>query len=188
AARLEWLGDAPLREETLARAQQLGVAERLELPGTVDGAGVRAALTRSALFFGPTRADNFFVSAAEAIVSGRPVVRGATGGQGEHVREEAGALVEVQDAAAYAAALRGDGARTRPLDAQPTAATLEDAFSSSTVGEGYARGHRLSRAGDADLPVRPVVEGTAPADGRTDPRPSLLVMSFSEISRDARVL
>ncbi len=187
-ARLEWLGDGPLREETLARAQQLGVAERLELPGTVDGAGVRAALARSDLFFGPTRADNFFVSAAEAIVSGRPVVLGATGGQGEYVREEVGALVEVQDAAAYAAAIRDVDARTRSLDAQRIADTIGDAFSSSTVGEGYARVHRLTRAGDADLPVRPVVEGTAPADGRTDPRPSLLVMSFSDISRDARVL
>ena len=128
-ARLEWLGDGPLREETLARAQQLGVAERLELPGTVDGAGVRAALARSDLFFGPTRADNFFVSAAEAIVSGRPVVLGATGGQGEYVREEVGALVEVQDAAAYAAAIRDVDARTRSLDAQRIADTIGDAFS-----------------------------------------------------------
>src|SRR5699024_3208260 len=134
-ARLARLGDGPLRGEPLARAQQLGAARRVELPGTVAGAGARAAVARSDLFSGPARADNFFVPAAEAIVSGRPVVLGATGGQGEYVREEVGALVEVQDAAAYAAAIRDVDARTRSLDAQRIADTIGDAFSSSTVGD-----------------------------------------------------
>ena len=35
---------------------------------------MNAELARADLFLGPTRSDNFYVSAAEAVVSGRPVV------------------------------------------------------------------------------------------------------------------
>ncbi|WP_218192264.1 glycosyltransferase [Brachybacterium avium] len=185
---LEWLGEGPLREQTLARATELGVAGRLELAGTVDGSGVRAALARADLFFGPTRADNFFVSAAEAIVSGRPVVLGATGGQGEYVRPEVGALVEVQEASIYAEAIRDLDARTRTLDAQQIADTIGDDFSARTVGDGYARVHRLARTVGTATPAQPAAaDAPAAADG-ADPRPSVLVISFSDISRDARVL
>lgn len=184
-AHLQWLGDGPLREETVARAEELGVADRLDLTGTVDAAGVRTALADADIFFGPTRADNFFVSAAEAIVSGRPVVLGATGGQGEYVRPEVGVLIDTQDAGAYASAIRELDDRTRGLEAQQIADTIGQSFSSRTVGDGYARVHRLARTGD-DFPARPVFDD-APSS-RTDRRPTLLVMSFSDISRDARVL
>lgn len=138
---LTWLGDGPLREATLAEARRLDVAERLQLPGSVDGAGVRAALGAADLFFGPTRADNFFVSAAEAIVAGRPVVLGSTGGQGEYVAPEVGDLVETQDPLRYARAILAVDARTRGLSSETIAATIGDAFSSRTVGEGYAAVH-----------------------------------------------
>lgn len=36
------------------------------LTGNLDAAGVRAELARADVFIGPTRGDNFFVSAAEA--------------------------------------------------------------------------------------------------------------------------
>lgn len=136
-AHLVWLGEGPLRERTLEEAARLGVGERISLPGTVDGAGVIAALSAADVFFGPTRADNFFVSAAEAIVSGRPVVLGSTGGQGEYVHEEVGALVGSQDPILYADALQEVDARTRDLSAEQIASTIGDAFSSRTVGAGY---------------------------------------------------
>lgn len=137
-AHLVWLGEGPLREETVAEARRLGVQNRVDLPGAVDSAGVIAGLEGADVFFGPTRADNFFVSAAEAIVAGRPVVLGATGGQGEYVRDEIGALVGHQDPALYAEALIALDARTRDLSASEIAATIGDRFSSETVGEGYA--------------------------------------------------
>lgn len=136
-AHLVWLGEGPLHEATAARAAERGVAERLHLPGNVPGAEVRAALARADLFFGPTRADNFFVSAAEAIVAGRPVVLGATGGQGEYVRPQVGELIAEQDAAAYAEAIRAVDARTRELPAADIAATIGDRFSTPSVAAGY---------------------------------------------------
>ena len=137
-AHLEWLGEGPLREATEERARELGVQDRLALPGNRSSAEVREALGRADLFFGPTRADNFFVSAAEAIVAGRPVVLGATGGQGEYVRDEVGALVPRQDVREYVEAILDVDRRTRDLSARTIADTIGEAFSSATVGAGYA--------------------------------------------------
>ncbi|WP_198684069.1 glycosyltransferase [Brachybacterium sp. YJGR34] len=194
-AHLEWLGDGPLREETLRRAADLGVAERLTLPGSVDAEEVRAALGRADLFFGPTRADNFFVSAAEAIVAGRPVVLGSTGGQGEYVQPRIGALVDEQSSEAYTAAILEVDRRTRDLPAQEIADTIGESFSTPAVGAGYARSLQLALSSGPHFPVHPAREpgaedlgaSAAAGDGAPD-RPSLLILSFSDISRDARVL
>lgn len=149
-AHLEWLGDGSLRQETLHRAGTLGVDDRLLLRGTVDAAGVSDALARSDLFFGPTRADNFFVSAAEAIVAGRPVVLGANGGQGEYVKPAIGSLVHRQSAECYAEAILDVDARTRDLDAEEIAATIGDSFSSENVGDAYHEQYRLVTTEQSD--------------------------------------
>jgi L-malate glycosyltransferase len=136
-AHLVWLGEGPLRAETISEARRLGIEERIALPGSVDGAGVIMGLEGADVFFGPTRADNFFVSAAEAIVAGRPVVLGATGGQGEYVHDEVGALVGRQDPTMYADAVLAVDARTRELTAREIAATIGTKFSTATVADGY---------------------------------------------------
>ncbi len=167
--RLTWLGDGPLREATLERARALGVDDRVELPGNVDGERVRAELGGADLFFGPTRADNFFVSAAEALVAGRPVVLGATGGQGEYVRASVGRLVDVQDPVAYADAIMDLDAATRDLDAAQIAATIGHAFSSATVGRRYGEVYAaaLQRAPRAGGRSAAVAEG-AVGEGRVE--------------------
>jgi glycosyltransferase involved in cell wall biosynthesis len=150
-ARLTLVGEGDLRERVLARAAALGVADRVRLTGSLDGAGVRAELATADLFFGPTRADNFFVSAAEALVAGRPVVVGATGGQGEYITPEVGELVPVQDASAYADAVVRVAAATADLGAEDIAATIGERFTADAVAAGYAqvyeRAYRL--AGEA---------------------------------------
>ncbi|MCT1431766.1 glycosyltransferase family 4 protein, partial [Brachybacterium muris] len=92
-AHLSWVGEGPMRDEVMSRIHDHGLRSRVSLLGSRSAEGVREGLGAADLFFGPTRADNFFVSAAEAIVAGRPVVLGATGGQGEYVDPSVGALV-----------------------------------------------------------------------------------------------
>lgn len=141
-AELTWVGSGPLRDRVLGRADELGVADRVHLPGVQDATGVSDVLAGADMFFLPTRADNFCVSAAEALVHGRPVVVGATGGQGEYIRSEVGSLVDVQDAGAYADAIVATDARTRSLDAAEIAATIGDRFSPESVQQGYADAYR----------------------------------------------
>jgi hypothetical protein len=159
-AHLEWLGEGPLRGAVEELARERGVTGRLALPGSRSSAEVREALGRADLFFGPTRADNFFVSAAEAIVAGRPVVLGATGGQGEYVEPEVGDLVPQQDAAAYTESILSVDARTRALDARSIADTIGDRFSSRTVGEGYAAQYEELLARSASMTVAASTPGT----------------------------
>ncbi len=145
AADLALVGEGDLREAVLRRADELGVSDQVRLTGVVPRSGVLAELAAGDLFFGPTRGDNFFVSAAEAIVSGRPVVVGATGGQGEYIDPRVGELVARQDAADYADAIERVDVATRGLTAEEISATLGDRFSVPQVAAGYARAYAIAQ-------------------------------------------
>lgn len=136
-ARLRWVGDGPLREATIARARELCIADAVELLGVRDAQGVRDELAAADIFFGPTRADNFFVSAAEALVAGRPVALGSTGGQGEYAHPSVSRLVDAQDPGLYADAIASLDESTRDLSSEQIAATIGDRFSAENVGIGY---------------------------------------------------
>lgn len=150
-ARLTWVGEGELRHAVERCAAKLGVAAAVRLAGTADTAGVSAALDDADLFFLPTRADNFCVSAAEALVHGRPVVVGATGGQGEYIDPRVGELVPEQDAMQYADAIVRTERRTQHLNASDIAETIGDRFSSERVAggyvEAYARAVRIRATG-----------------------------------------
>lgn len=135
--RLTWVGDGELRRKVGRRVSRLGVRSSVRLVGTRDADGVSAALDEADMFFLPTRAENFCVSAAEAIVHGRPVVVGATGGHGEYIDDLVGELVHEQDAVAYADAVQRLELRTRHLNASDIAATIGDRFSARNVARGY---------------------------------------------------
>jgi len=137
-ARLTWVGEGPLRRAVAKRARKQHVQHLVRLPGAADGAGVRAALADADVFFLPTKAENFCVSAAEALVAGRPVVVGATGGQGEYIQHSVGELVEEQSATAYAEAITAVEHRTLHLNADDVAATVAEKFSPEQVGAQYA--------------------------------------------------
>ncbi|MDO5720500.1 MAG: glycosyltransferase family 4 protein [Actinomycetaceae bacterium] len=132
---LVWLGDGPLRNQCIELAASLGVDATF--PGTVDAATVQREIARADMFFGPTRADNFFVAAAESIVNGRPLVVGATGGQGEYIDPAVGALVDQQDPSLYADAIIDLDKRTRTMDARTIAATVQNQFEPHAVADAY---------------------------------------------------
>lgn len=143
-ARLRLVGDGPLAQDVRSRAVERGVADQVTLVGTLDRAGVLAELARADLFLGPTRSDNFYVSAAEAIVSGRPVVAGANGGHAEYLDPAVSRLVPVQDAPAYADAILDLLAATRSLTADDIADTLGGRFEPDRVAQGYHQAYELA--------------------------------------------
>ncbi|GAA1160663.1 glycosyltransferase family 4 protein [Ornithinicoccus hortensis] len=136
-ARISFVGEGPLRPRIVERARLLDIADRVRLTGSLDGAGVLDALTRAHLFLGPTRGDNFFVSCAEALVAGRPVVVGSTGGQGEYIDPAVGQTVDEQTAGAYADAVEAVLTRTEGLSAQDISDTVGPRFSVDAVARGY---------------------------------------------------
>ncbi|MDO4899362.1 glycosyltransferase family 4 protein [Actinomyces sp.] len=141
-AHLTWVGEGPLHDAVAQRATMPDLAGRIALAGAMDAAGVRVALADADMFLGTTKADNFFVSAAEAIVAGRPVVVGATGGQAEYLTPTTGALVDSRDPGDWADALLALDRSTRDVDAVHIAATIGDAFSTPVVAAGYNAAYR----------------------------------------------
>src|SRR5690606_2304856 len=145
-ARLTWVGGGPLERATRRLARRLGVEDAVVLTGPLDTAGVRAALDAADMFLLPTRGDNFCVSAAEALVHGRPVVVGATGGQGEYIDPAVGRLVAEQTPQAYADAVVDLDRHTQHLTAAEIAATIGDRFAPERIAEAYVAEYRHLRA------------------------------------------
>jgi glycosyltransferase involved in cell wall biosynthesis len=107
-ARLVLVGDGPLREPLRARAVQLGIADRVELPGHLDRDAVERTLDPAWVQAVPGRwAEPFGTVTLEAAVRGTVVVATDLGGPGELVRDHGlGTVVPPGDVDALADALR----------------------------------------------------------------------------------
>ena len=109
------LGDGPLRPSLQAQAGELGVADRVCLPGHVTD--VRPWLSAFELMVVPSRSEGLPMVVLEAMASGRAVVATRVGGIPEVVQDgRTGLLVPPEDAAALATAMAdslGDAARRR---------------------------------------------------------------------------
>ncbi len=143
-ARIRFVGQGELADQVEKRAVALGIPDRVELAGSLDREGVLRELAAADLFLGPTRGDNFFVSCAEAVLAGRPVVVGATGGQGEYLDPRVGVSVATQSATAYADAVEQMLDRASGLTAQQISDTVGDRFEGPVVAQGYAEAYELA--------------------------------------------
>ncbi len=145
-ATLRFVGEGPLRDAITARAVELDVAGQVTVVGTLDRSGVLDELAQADVFFGPTRGDNFFVSCAEAVLSGRPVVVGSTGGQGEYLDSRVGICVDEQTPLAYADAIQRVLTQVEGMSAEDISSTIGDAFSTVEVAAGYNQAYDLAAA------------------------------------------
>ncbi len=145
-ATLRFVGDGPLRDAITARAAELDVADQVTVVGTLDRPGVLDELAQADVFLGPTRGDNFFVSCAEAVLSGRPVVVGSTGGQGEYLDSRVGICVDEQTPMAYADAIQRVLTQVESMSAEDVSSTIGDMFSPVEVAAGYDQAYDLAAA------------------------------------------
>ena len=103
--RLVLVGDGPERADLLALAQDLGVADRLEITGWKVNA--RDYLGGFDVFVLPSRFEGLPLSVIEAMLAGLPVVATNVGSLSEAVLDdETGLLIPPGDPAALAEALR----------------------------------------------------------------------------------
>lgn len=112
-ARLIMVGDGPDRPEAAARAEELGVEDRVVFLGKQET--VAELLACADLMLLPSASESFGLAALEAMASGTPVVATRVGGVSEVVEEGVtGFLAElgaVDEMAAQAIALLRDPAR-----------------------------------------------------------------------------
>ncbi len=102
---LKLVGDGECREAAESLAASLGVAEVVEFTGRKNSQQVEAILAQSALVVVSSTHETFSVSAAEALMAGRPVVSTRCGGPEEFITPEVGRLVAVSDPGALASEL-----------------------------------------------------------------------------------
>jgi glycosyltransferase involved in cell wall biosynthesis len=94
-------------EETVATAQQLGIGDRVAVPGWLDSAGTSNVLRRTDIFVLPSFAENLPMSILEAFAAGAAVVATPVGAVPDVITDgENGLLVEAGDVDGLASALR----------------------------------------------------------------------------------
>ncbi|WP_374692417.1 glycosyltransferase family 4 protein [Accumulibacter sp.] len=86
-------------------AQDLGIAERVHLPGWVDGAEKEKLLSEASLFVLPSYFEGLPVGVLEAMAYGMPVIATDVGGVRDAIGEDAGVLITPGDIAALAQAI-----------------------------------------------------------------------------------
>lgn len=104
-ARLELAGDGRDRAALEARCRRLGIAERVDFLGRVDGPAKLALLASAQLVCMPSRRETFGMVAMEALACGTPVLATDIDNLRHLVRSGTGRLVPVEDPLAYAAVL-----------------------------------------------------------------------------------
>ncbi|HEX3592198.1 MAG TPA: glycosyltransferase [Pseudonocardiaceae bacterium] len=134
---LTWVGDGPLREDTLRRAEELGVEANVALTGFVQPDQVAEHVRNANMFFLPTEVENFLTSAAESLACGRPVVVPNTGGFTEYITANNGVIAEDETAQGFAKAVREAAARLKDESPESIRATVIPKFSFDTVGDQF---------------------------------------------------
>jgi len=94
-------------EETIATAQQLGIGDRVSVPGWLDSAGTANVLRKTDIFVLPSFAENLPMSILEAFAAGAAVVATPVGAVPDVItHDKNGLLVEAGDVDGLASALR----------------------------------------------------------------------------------
>jgi glycosyltransferase involved in cell wall biosynthesis len=105
-ATLAVIGEGPERAAILARAQALGVADRLALFGELEDPS--AVLRAATIHLNPSWAESFPFAVLEGMAAGLPVVATDVGGTAEAIEDgRSGLLVSAQDAGALASTIAG---------------------------------------------------------------------------------
>lgn len=95
--RLIVAGDGPERPAMLRAAAELGIADRIELPGQLSRAELRALYARADAFVLPSERESFGIAALEARAAGLPVIAMLASGVRDFIRHGADGLLAHDD-------------------------------------------------------------------------------------------
>lgn len=130
----EWVGGGPMKDEACAYAMQLGIEERVRFVGPVHPSTVLQRLEGADMFFLPSRQENFFTAAAEALSADRPVVAAAAGGYDDYCTPDNSVLVEDATPETLADAILLARGRFASYSPGQLAEPIRSRFSSPAVG------------------------------------------------------
>ncbi|MBS1940893.1 MAG: glycosyltransferase [Bacteroidetes bacterium] len=126
-------GDGPQRTAYQAKAQALGLNDRVRWLGAVDRVQVPALFRDCHIFVMPSRHETFGVVYAEAIASGKPIIATRCGGPEFIVNAINGQLVDVGDVPALARVMQDMAANWHRYNPQAIRQDFEGRFSRQAV-------------------------------------------------------
>lgn len=126
-------GDGPQREAYQAKAEAMGLGDRVRWLGHVSRAQAPELFTDCHIFVMPSRHETFGVVYAEAIASGKPVIATRCGGPEFIVNETNGVLVNVGDVPALSQAMQTMANQLESYSAQAIRQDFEQRFSRAAV-------------------------------------------------------
>ncbi len=126
-------GDGPQRAAYQAKAQSLGIADRVQWLGPVSRAQAPALFSDCHIYVMPSRHETFGVVYAEAIASGKPIIATRCGGPEFIVNDQNGKLVDIGDIAALAQAMQTMADEWRSYQPEVIRHDFEERFSRQAV-------------------------------------------------------
>lgn len=126
-------GDGPQRTAYQAKAQALGLADRVRWLGPVSRARAPALFQDCHIFVMPSRHETFGVVYAEAIACGKPIIATRCGGPESIVNAINGRLVDVGDVPALAQVMQEMAANWHSYSPQAIRQYFEARFSRCAV-------------------------------------------------------
>ena len=136
--QVEILGEGEQRTALERLAVELGIRDRVHLPGWVDQP--RAHLLNYDIFVLPSRSEGFPLAIVEAMLAARPVIATRVGSIAEAVlHHETGLLIEKDDVMGLVAALHHlkDDANLRDRMGQRGRAIAIEHFTAAQMAQGY---------------------------------------------------
>lgn len=126
-------GDGPKRAAYQAKANALGLSDRVRWLGPVSRTQAPTLFRDSHIFVLPSRHETFGVVYAEAIASGKPIIATRCGGPESIVNDINGRLVDVGDVGALARTMQDMAAQWHTYDPQVIRKDFEARFSRYAV-------------------------------------------------------
>lgn len=126
-------GDGPQRAAYEAKAQSLGLADRVRWLGAVSRTQAPTLFTDCHIYVMPSRHETFGVVYAEAIASGKPIIATRCGGPEFIVNATNGVLVDVGDVPALSQAMQTMAAHWADYSPQAIRQDFEQRFSRTAV-------------------------------------------------------
>ncbi len=157
-ATLRLIGRSPTEEveqQWHQMSRDLGIRDAVQFEGTMDRAGVAAAMARASILVHPSPRETFGMTTLEALASGTPVVATRSGGiSGILADNRLGELVPPQDSRALARAVIRTLERRDSFEPTTLRAAVEP-YSSVTVGDRLANLYASLAAKASPAPLRP---------------------------------
>lgn len=135
---LDVVGDGPRREEYVALAQTLGIADRVIFHGLLPKSEVAEMMRQAELFVLASQYDNNPCVVIEAMASGLPVVATAVGGIPEQIDTSNGRLAAPNDPGGLAAEIRTALETIAGYDRPAIAQAAGERYGLETIGAKFA--------------------------------------------------